>query len=427
VAWRDLLNRLARRQEPFVYEALLAGTQAALTAPRDADVGREVERQQKLDMLRLLLVARGDHSELDALLANAPLRTSSFVRKCRQYAGKLTEPQAQSLFDAALVSEDPEVASELIEWAVLAQPEMAANRLWQFWNEPPTVACGDELLEIAMRLLVSGDKRGPLLLQLREAIANGPLPGRWLSLPYEALNSMGEPLHLSDVTLCAELLLKMPLADAAGEQQKASRWPDGTVGFPLIAAVATRLRAADALMAEQVFTAMVDELLDDPRRTHISRQRLKVFWRSLSFRPDLQRMLGRITARLWVTPEEPDDVTDGAAVWLQARHAEHEQQYVEAERRYRRAGSELLCLPSMRGEARWLLGDRNTMNGDDPLAALSAAPYRMRLLAAQKLPNKQVAPDKAAIAKASLLVREFAGNDRETLAILIDNPVESGR
>src|SRR5690606_17236257 len=137
---------------------------------------------------------------------------------------------------------------------------------------------------------------------------------------------MGEPLQVADVTLCAELVLQLPLTDAAGELRKVSRWPDGTVGFPLVAAVATRMRAADALVAQQVFSAMVDELLQDPRYPIISRQRLKVFWRSLSFRPDLQRLLGRITARLWVAPEQPDDVTEGAAVWLLAQHAEHEQQ-----------------------------------------------------------------------------------------------------
>jgi hypothetical protein len=174
-------------------------------------------------------------------------------------------------------------------------------------------------------------------------------------------------------------------------------------------------------VVEQVFVAMVDELIDDPRRVHISPQRLKVFWRSLSFRPELQRLLGRITSRLWTQSDGQPEITSGAAVWLQALQAEHEQRYGAAEKLYQQAGRELLRLPSMRGEARWVLGDRDPMHGDDPLAALSAAPYRMALLEARQL---AVA---AAVSSASLLVREFAGHDRATLATLNPTPAESGR
>ena len=75
----------------------------------------------------------------------------------------------------------------------------------------------------------------------------------------------------------------------------------------------------------------------------------------------------------------------------------------------------------MRGEARWLLGDRDPLGGDDPFAALAASPYRMRLLAAKQ------SGDVGAIAQASLLVREFAGHDCETLVTLNANPPETGR
>ena len=426
VAWRDLLNRLAQRTEPFVYEVLLAGTQAALLVEPLADPRREAERQQQLDALRLLLVARGDRRELETLLLHAPNREASFIRKCRQYAVSLTAPQAESLMETAFASEDPDVASELLEWVVVAQPELAQRRLWQFYQEPPAGDAAEELLAIAMRLLVSGSHREQLLQQLRDAIAAGPLSEQLSSLPYEALNSMAEPLHETDVQLCAELLLRLPISDGEGELRRVARWPDGTVGFPLVAAIGNRLRTCDALVAEQVFAELVASLLTDARRSNISKQRLKVFWRSLASRPDLQRGLGRITASLWgsseVGVEDPESaITNGAAVFLQALASEHDQQFGEAERRYQQAVRELLLLPAMRGEARWLLGDRDAMHGNDPLAALSAAPYRMRLLAAQS------AQDAAAIAAASDLVREFAGHDRETLATLSTNPVESGR
>lgn len=410
--WRDQLNRLGRREEPFVYELLLTALDAASKREPLADEGRESVRQSKLDTLRLLLVARGDRRELSTLVANAPKRDFSFVRKCRHYASKLTDEQVQSLFDAALASDDPEVASELLEWIVQAQPEAVAERLWQLWTNPPESDSIEELLEIAMRLLVTGQKREPLLEQLREAIGKGPLPDQLYSLPYEALNSMAEPLHVTDVTLCAEMVLKMPLEDAKGEQRRIRRWPDGTVGFPLIAAIGSRLRKADPLVVEQVFGTLVEELRGDPRAANISRQRLKVFWRSLSFRQDLQRLIGRLTSRLWLFQDAEGPVADGAAVWLQALDAEHVGDYPKAERLYRQAIRELVRLPESRGEARWLLGDRYTAGGEDPIAALAAAPHRMRLLAAKENGDEQ------AMAAASVLVREFAGHDRETLATL---------
>ena len=429
VAWRDLLNRLGQRTEPFVYERMLSELQAAANQqPPLAE-----RRQQQLDVLRLLLVSHGDRRELDTLVKNAPKRDATFVRKCRHYATKLRDEHVQSLYAAALVADDPDLAAELLEWVVSVQPDAVGERLWQLWSQPPGGDAVEELLEVAMRLLVTGQKREQLLAQLREAIALGPLPDKLTSLPYEALNSMAEPLHVTDVTLCAEMVLKMPLEDAKGEQRRVRRWPDGTIGFPLIGAIGSRLRTADPVIVEQVFAAMVEELLGDPRCSNISRQRLKVFWRSLAHRPDLQKLIGRLTSQLWIfhSGTVDDPVTDGAAVWLQALQAEHTGDFGKAERLYQQAIRELLRLPSARGEARWLLGDRHTAGGDDPIAALAAAPYRMRLLAAKK------AGDAKAITIASHLVREFAGHDRETLATLSGipvsdtpvggTPVESGR
>ncbi|MFT6079303.1 MAG: hypothetical protein ACJA0V_001968 [Planctomycetota bacterium] len=425
IAWRDLFNRLGRRSEPFVSEVMLSELQSATNQKTLANEPKETLRQRKLDVLRLLLVSRGDRRELATLVENAPKRDASFVRKCRLYVTTLSDQQVQSLFAAALVAEDPDVASELLEWVVLVQPYAVGERLWQLWSQPPDVESVEELLEIAMRLLVTGQKREPLLAQLREAMANGALPDKLSSLPYEALNSMVEPLHVTDVTLCAEMVLKMPLEDEQGEQRRIKRWPDGTVGFPLIAAIGNRLRTADPVMVEQVFAAMVEELQRDLRIRNISRQRLKVFWRSLALRPDLQQLIGRLTAQLWNFDGSDSSVLEGAAVWLMSLQAEHDGEFDKAEQSYQRAIRELLRLPSTRGEARWLLGDRDVAGGNDPVAALSASPYRMRLLAARK------AGDSQAITAASNLVREFAGHDRATLATLSaptgGTPVESGK
>lgn len=425
-AWSELLHQLGQRQEPFVYQALLAELVAGSKRQPDPDPAIETRRQSQLDMLRLLLVARGDRRELDTLVANAPKRKAVFVRRCGHYADKLTARHAQSLFDAALACEDEEVAAELLEWVVTAQPQAMSERLWKFWRDPPDVPAVEELCEVAMCLLTTSTRRSALLDEMREAFGKGPLPDRLTSLPYEALNSMTEPLDEGDVQLCADLLLVMPLADAAGEQRRASRWPDGTFGFPLVAAVANRLRKADVALCERVFAAAIEQLVGNPNVSGVSRQRLKVFWRSLAMRPDLQHALGSITAQIWTVVDPRDEVSDGPAIYYQAVRAERLGQFAVAERLYRRAGRELLRLPSRRGEARWLLGDRDTTRGDDPLAALAAAPYVMRLLAARAA-TSGVAFDEAAIANAVELIREFAGRDLHTLETLTATPKESGR
>ena len=420
-SWSDLLHRFGRRREAFVTAIMLAELQVAVEQPLLSDESAEQLRQSKVDTLRLLLVARGEHLGLDALIANAPDRGGVFLRRCRQYAVKLSPAQADALFDAAIVADDPEVATGLLEWIVSVQPSSIGERLWQLWTSPPDVSTVEDLLETAMRLLVSSDKREAMLAQLRTAFDAGPLPSILGSLPYEAINSVAEPMHISDVMLCAELLLKMPLADGEGERRRSARWPEGTSGYPLVAALGQRLRSADVADADQVFATMVEEVRADPRCSNISHQRLKVFWRSLSSRPDLQRLLGRITSRLWTAGGDGDRLITGCAVWFRALDAEHQGEWQKAEALYRRAIGLLLRLPDMRGEARWLLGDRDPLGGDDPFAALAASPYRVRLLAARQ------SGDVSAITKASLLVREFAGHDCETLVTLNANPPESGR
>lgn len=425
-SWRDLLYRLGQREEPFAYEMMLAEITAAQTPAPDMAAAELERQQQKLDMVRLLLVGRGDRRELDTLVANAPKRRAIFVRRCRHYADKLSVKHQNALFDAALRCEDPEIGSELLEWAATTpdggkQSAAIADRLWQLWTDPPEIDMVEILQDTAMRLLASGPKRADLLAELRAASAKGPLPEPLKSLPYELLNRMAQPMTEDDVSLCAELLLKLPLEDAKGEQRRVRRWPDGTSGFPLVAAIANRLRGADLGIVDQVFAGMVDELAGDPRCANISRQRLKVFWRALAFETDLQLLLGRVTSQLWIFHDGEDAVGDAAGMWFQAQLHEHNGDFARAEQLYRTAGRELWRLPSMRGEARWLLGERNPTAGQDPLAALAAAPYRVALLAAQKV------GDQLAIRKASTLLREFAGHDRYSLATLNETPLESGR
>ncbi|MEC8253256.1 MAG: hypothetical protein VX044_08595 [Planctomycetota bacterium] len=414
--WRDLFDRLGRREEAFVQEQLRTGLEQA-RARVD-----EREGLARLDTLRLLLVARGDQDEQEALVRNAPLREAEFARRCRKYGVAISAAQARALAQAAFVSEDAEQAGELLEWAARAQPAATSAALWRFWTAPPADGpASEELQEIALRLLTASERRGELVVLLRQALAAGPLDDAMSSLPYAALSSMPALLKDDDVRLCAELVLLAPLSDPAAEQRQVRRWPDGTFGFPLVQATASRLRDADPAQCARVFAALVDELREHPSCRSISRQRLTVFWRSLSRTPTMQRALGAVTARLWPLTAADAAVSDAAALWLQALDAERRGELADAERGYRAAGRALLRLPSRRAEARWLIGERDPNGGVDPLAALAAAPYRARWLAAR------AAGDAAAQAQAAAMVREFAGHDEATRASVSEKTEDSGR
>ena len=417
--WPDLLNLLGRRSEPFVQELLVAEVEKQ--GEREAQPGGSNLSEEQLDTLRLLLVARGDRRELGSLLANAPKRRASFVRRCRRDVDDLTLAQAERLVRAALKCEDLEVAMELLEWSAAVEDGVTVELLWRLWCDPETTDTWEELAETAARVLAAGPKRSPLLAELWAAIDEGPLSDRMSAVPYEILATMPAPLDADGVEVCAGILLKMPLEDAAGEQDRVRRWPDGTSGFPLVAAIANRLRGVDRALAEVTFAAVVEELAGDPRCVRISRQRLSVFWRTLAFDPALQRTLGQITTRLLSLDGGQDQVGQGPATWYSARRYEQLGDYERAERLYRQAGRLLLRLPAAREGGRWLLGERDPGLGEDPHAALAAAPYRMRLLAAQN------ADDAVAVSQAAALLREFAGYDRVTLAMVKDIPAESGR
>lgn len=419
-AWRDLLDRLGRREEPFVYELLLDRLQSARAQAPDED-GR-ARQDAQLDTLRLLLVARGDRRELGELVAHAPSRDAAFVRRCRRYAERLSKEQAAALVRAAFAAEDPEKSEELLEWAAGAQPDATAGALWSFWQAPPADGLfQDDLREVAARLLMRSGRREDLLEQLRAALRAGPLEDALAALPYEALNGMSEPLHATDLRLCAELLLLGPIADPAGEQRMVRRWPDGSFGFPTVQAVANRLRGADEVQAALAFGELVDELSERSEARAISRQRLTVFWRALARRPALQRALGCVTARLWSRTAADAAVSDGGALWLLALDAEQQGDFAAAAQRYEAAARELLRLPLRRSGCRWLLGERDPASGVDPIAALAAAPHRMRLLAAR------AAEDEAAAAAAAALVREFAGHDEASRATVSGDQERTGR
>lgn len=442
-AWPDLLDRVGQRDEPFVYARLLAALTEKVDAPDEPPAGaghgdakswRDVREAQR-DTIRLLLVARGDRNELDGLLDRIGQRDATFLRRCGHYVRRLTAEQARKAFDAALATDDVEVATELLEWVMRAQPEASQPWLWQLWQSEPETDVAYELQEVAVRLLARGERRAQLLRELRREMRGGPLPDNMASLPYEALNGMQDPLDRDDLALCAELLLELPLRDPDNVERQRRRWTDGTFGFPLVQAIARRMRAADVDVAVAAFDTVVARVRENPRRELLLPQRLKVFWRSLAVRPDLQLELGIATVPLWPDAERraADEVHDGCADYLLAVRAERAGALDEAERRYAAAARQLLRLPETRAEVRWLLGDRDPIGGDDPLARLSAAPYRMQWLrarAASDDDDDERGDHARAAARAAQLVREFQGRDRatrEALELPSDPRDESGR
>ncbi|MFK7741065.1 MAG: hypothetical protein AB8H80_12155 [Planctomycetota bacterium] len=438
-SWGDLFDRLGRRKEPFVYEMLLAGI--AEKAPQAADAAMPTSEvlarfDEQRDAMRFMLVQRGDRHELNELFAQIGKRDSVFVGRAAQHVRRATVAQAKQLYDAALAAEDGDAAVEMFEWAVQLQPDASQAWLWQLWLVEPETDTVYELQEAAIRLLARGPRREELLAELRQAMATGPLPDRMASLPYEAINGIpmpaesedgiaATPMSSQDLTLCAELLLRMSLADPDGAARRAMRWPNGTSGYPLVQAIGHRLRHedVDVLTAERAFAAVVGDVSEHEGRANVTPQRLKVLWRALARRRDLQHALGAATVALSSSPEGAGTVFPGAAHYLRAVRSRRQGDLAAAEVHFRNAVQTLLRLPAGEAELRWLVGERDVAGGVDPAAALAAAPYLMRLLAARKAGD-----DDAARAAASL-VREFAGRDGATLAFLTasDSDRDNGR
>jgi hypothetical protein len=229
---------------------------------------------------------------------------------------------------------------------------------------------------------------------------------------------MAEPPTADDVHLLAELALLPPLSDAQRERELAARWPDGRSGFPVLAAVGRRLLGSEPATVAPPFAEVAAVIAADARRDALSRQRLLVLWRVLERDRDVLRAVGSATAALCLSLPAADGLAEGPAHWFVQQAAAGRGDFVLAAQHARAAIGGLLWFADNRLQARLFLGERDPADGDDPWAALAAAPYRYDLLAAR------AARDPAAAARAALLVREFAGHDRATLRDLDPPPAE---
>jgi hypothetical protein len=398
--WSDYVDAVSRRHTPFVHQLLLVELETALQDEVPAEV-----RERQLDDVRLALVAQGDLRQLDLLVAHAPRAVPTFVRRCAHHARPLGRSFALQLLEQLPDVADVDLAGELAAWAATCRDAEVLAHMQRLWESPAATEMAAMLREVALRALVQGPQRAHLVETLRAALAAGPLPDALEPLPFELMATMPEPLTPAAVQLLAELALLPPLTDAQHERDLVTRWPDGRYGFPVLAAVGRRLRGCEPAIAAEGFAKVVATVAADPRRDAVSPQRLLVLWRVLERERPLLRAVGGATAELCLALPAGDQVAAGPAHWLLQHRAAARGDLAGAAAHARAAIAGLLRRPADRGTARLFLGERDPATGNDPWAALAAAPHRYDLLAAR------AAGDDAAAALAAARVREFAGHD----------------
>lgn len=407
----EFVDALARRPEAFAGELLAAGFPPAIGTP-----------VEQVAPVALALAARGAPAAIAWLLERAPAQPASFVRRCAHHVPTPPAEGGRALLAVAGWSPtartasaiDEEACVELVAWAAgaVADAEVAAtlHTVWTAAGDAPT---DEELREVALRALLRSPQRDALVAELRTALAAGPLPERFGSLAYEVLTGMHERLEPAELALCVDLVLLQPRTDPEREAEAVARWPLGTSGFPLVAAVAQRLRGNEPAAVGAAFAAAVPAVLADPRHRTIALQRLLLLWRALGYDDALQAAVGAATAPLALAVARPEDgELLGPVHWFAAHEAIARGDLPAAAQRAQAAVAGLLRLPAQRGHARVFLGERDPGRGVDPWAALAALPHR---LAADRA---QAAGDADGQAAACTRIREFAGRDHATLASL---------
>lgn len=397
-------DALARRRAPWGHALLLAELE------RGADGDGTPARAEQLDAVRLALVALGDRRQLDALVRRARFAEPAFVRRCAHHAEAVGVEHALKLLADAAEVEDEDLAVELIAWAATSRDPAVERELLKLWRPGEL----DERKLAALHGLAAGSARPRLLASLREAAAAGPLDDGHEAVCYELIATMPAPLSEADVGLLAELALAMPLSDPDRERRRAERWRDGRFGFPLAAAVAHRLRGADPELAHAVFAAAAGRIRAHPDFPALAPQRLLVMWRALVPDPEMQRAIGRATARLLLDATNPTGVGEGPAHLFALEQAELDGELAAAAAHAAAAVARLLRRPSERAAARLFLGERDPAAGIDPWSALAARPFvlqaRLQLLAG----------DRSAAVRELAVARDLAGRDAEAMATIAE-------
>lgn len=392
---------LAARGEPRLFE-LLRGELAAAATPE----GEPAQLLQRRAALLLALAAGGDASAFELLVQEAPTWPAALVRRGRALERPLTVAQAEALLTAAAAAaaNGEAVAAELFDWAAQCRAAELAPR----WRT--LLANTDDLAahEAALRALFAGDDRPKLLAQLHARVRDGQWDETADLLRYEFVSSLGEPIPRADLRLLAELVLLAPLAEPAAEAELVARWPDGAHGFPFVSAVAVALRRASPDDVAAAFAAVVAEVLADPRRDTLSRQRLLLLWRALEPAPALQQAVGIATEPC--LQALPGALGRGPAAWFACLAARSSGRHAAAADWARVAVAELLGREGQRRDARLFLDERDPTRGYDPWAALAAVPA---------LATAQAAATAGAVETArhaAQLALDRCGHDRATRA-----------
>ena len=397
----SFIDTIARRKAPFVHELLLE----QLAAPRE---GSEEAVQRERDALRLALCLLGDRRQLAELVAHASQREANFVRRCAHHANVLETALAmQLLTDAAKVTED-DLAAEMIGWAGTCPAPEVTERLLAIWRSPEP----SEQQEVALRVLAAGPHRVVLQRDLCAAVAQGALSERDEQVAYEVVSGMPVPLSPEDARVLAELALRPPLADPVAERERAARWPDGRYGFPFVGAIAQRLRGVDPAVAAAAFAEVAEAVRQDANCAAVARQRLLVLWRSLEADHAMMAAIGEATAALLLAIPNESGLGDGPANLFLMQVAQSQGKPALAANHARAAVAGLLRHPAERRTARLFLGERDPGQGEDPWAALSAAPHVLDAAAAL------AAGDPVAAQIALVLAREFVGRDADAAAAI---------
>lgn len=371
-----LVEALSKRREPKVRELL----SAELRAPALPDVDAAA-REVQLAAVRLALVNLGERAHLAALVAQGPHLPPPFVRRCTALGEPLDVAMARSLIAAARQA-DVRLATELLSWAA----RCIAPELTPLWLDVRATAESFEAQEISLRALCAGGHRPAFVAELRAAIRSGKWNDDLDALRYEVVATAMAPHAADDLELLAELVLLAPLAEPAAERERVERWPDGSHGFPFVAAIAQALRGADPAAVQMAFTKVVNAWREHDERDALSRQGLLVLWRSLEMDRDVQTAVGVATCTCFdeLLGGDPE-VGAGPAAWYAMLREQAAGRPAQAAAAARAAVEHLLFDAHRRRDARLFLGERDPGGREDPWAALAASPAWFEALRAADL------------------------------------------
>ncbi len=394
----DVCEQLGRRRDPIGSSALLAELQ------RPPAAGEPVEHvMRRRDLLALVLAEAHDRRQVEVLLTGLPARRAGFVRRCRRALPDLAAAQWRELAAALPGIADHDVRVEVLAWIGASTEPAVRDRL----RASCQTADDEEEREVALQGLLAGPERGDLLAAWRAASARDPDTDDRYS--FAAIATMPEQLGDADLELLQYLLFTAPRLDPR-ESERSRQFREGRAGFPVVAAIADRLRRDPTAAARVCRDAAALAAAGDTKG--LVRQRFLFLWTALQASPGLRFEVATATAALVLAIPDPEQVGDGPAQYYLTAALTAAGRHAEALTAARAAIAGLLRSPAAAMDARIHLGVRDGDAGTDPYAALATAPWLA--LARAALARQDPAAARTALTQAL----EFAGRDSATLAAI---------